>query len=45
MSDIFYKIGYCIAIAVPVLIALFCLYRIRKNRREIERYEQESKKD
>ena len=44
MDDIFYKVGYCIAVAVPVLIVMFCFYRIRKNREEIRKYEQENKK-
>ncbi len=43
MSDVFYNLGYSIVVAVPILIALLCVMRIRKNRSEIKKLENQNK--
>lgn len=43
MSDTFYNLGYSMVVAVPILIAVFCAMRIRKNRAEIKKMEKDNK--
>lgn len=42
MQDIFYKLGYCAVFALPVGLALLCISKIRKNRAEIKKMEEEN---
>lgn len=42
MNDMFYNLGYSMAWAIPVIIALYCINKIRKNRAEIKRLEEEA---
>jgi len=45
MDDMFYNLGYSLGWVVPVAIALFCINKIRKNRAEIKRLEEEAKRN
>ena len=42
MNDMFYNLGYSMAWVIPVIIALYCINKIRKNRAEIKRLEEEA---
>ena len=42
MNDMFYNLGYSMAWAIPVIIALYCINKIRKNRAEMKRLEEEA---
>lgn len=45
MNDALYNLGYSVAWIVPVVIALFCINKIRKNRAEIKRLEEEERRN
>lgn len=44
MNEAMYNLGYSMAWVIPVIIALFCINKIRKNRAEIKRLEEEEKR-
>lgn len=44
MNEAMYNLGYSLAWVIPVIIALFCINKIRKNRAEIKRLEEEEKR-
>ncbi len=39
MGDIFYNMGSALFYAIPAVIAVYCITKIRKNRAEIKRLE------
>ena len=43
MRENLYNLGYSIAMVIPIAIALFCIMKIRKNKEEIKRLEEEEK--
>ena len=45
MEDMLYNAGGAMVWVIPTLIGLFCLNRIRKNRAEIKRLENELEKE
>lgn len=45
MEDMLYNAGGAMVWVIPALIGLFCLNRIRKNRAEIKRLENELEKE
>ena len=45
MNDVFYNMGYSMAWAIPVIVALYCINKIRKNRAEIKRLEEEQRRN
>lgn len=44
MRENFYKLGYTIASVLPLLIGVFCVWKIRLNRGQIKKLEEEQKK-
>ncbi len=45
MQDTLYNAGAAMVWVIPALIAVFCIYRIRKNRAEIKKLETEIAKE
>jgi len=43
MNDALYNLGTATFWVLPLVIALFCINKIRKNRAEIRRLEEEAK--
>ena len=41
MNDALYNLGTSVFWALPIVIALFCINKIRRNRAEIKRLEKE----
>jgi len=41
MQNLFYNIGYYLFYLVLFFVALFCLYKIRKNKQMIDEYKKE----
>ena len=45
MQDTMYNMGYAVFWGVIIMVALFCINKIRKNRAEIKRLEAELEKE
>ena len=44
MRENMYNLGYSVALTIPIAIALFCIWKIRKNRYEMKQIEEELKR-
>ena len=43
MRENMYNLGYSMAMVIPLVIAIFCITKIRKNKAEIKKLEEEEK--
>lgn len=43
MSENIYNFGYYLVMALPVIIMVLCVYRIRKNKMELKKLETKEK--